>query len=114
MNPLGRQLVHFSGLPTIRPCDSIQVDASFKLLELHRKQSGKASQGGRSLTATGRSDVENDAMFSYMPYGRRFVPQVHTNVPDEFFEAQSMQKRFPQFNPRLVPETNLGLNRGKQ
>ena len=37
---------HRDGKPTIRPCDSIQVDASFKLLELHRTQSGKLLRVG--------------------------------------------------------------------
>jgi len=35
-----------SGKPTIRPSDSIQVDTSFKLLELHRTQSGKLLRVG--------------------------------------------------------------------
>ncbi len=34
------------GKPTIRPSDSIQVDASFKLLELHRTKSGKLFRVG--------------------------------------------------------------------
>ena len=38
--------LHSDGLPTIRPCDSIQVDANFKLLELHRTQSGKLLRVG--------------------------------------------------------------------
>ncbi len=42
----GRRLVHFSDKPTIRPSDSIQVDARFKLLELHRTQSGKLLKVG--------------------------------------------------------------------
>ena len=36
----GRGLVHFSGMPTIRPGDDIQADARFKLLELQSVGTG--------------------------------------------------------------------------